>query len=51
MQMHISFRPAAAQDFEYCRLVYFAGMKEIMEKLHLDRENQESSFTQQWDQD
>jgi GNAT superfamily N-acetyltransferase len=51
MQMQISFRPVAARDFEYCRCVYFAGMREILEKLHLDREAQESALKELWDQD
>jgi ribosomal protein S18 acetylase RimI-like enzyme len=46
--MQISFRSAVAQDYEYCKRLYFAGMQEIIERLNLDRGAQASSFEQQW---
>ena len=47
--MPLALRPARQQDFEYCRRLYFAEMKWIIEKLHLDQSAQQSSFQQQWD--
>src|SRR5438067_10339746 len=46
--MPIELRPSIVQDFEYCRRLYFAEMKWIIEELNLDRTAQESSFRQQW---
>jgi len=46
--MQIALRPAVAQDFEYCRRLYFSGMSKIIEELHLDKAAQEVSFQQQW---
>src|SRR5215469_9804888 len=46
--MRIALRPAVAQDFEYCRRLYFRGMSKIIEELHLDKTAQEVSFQQQW---
>jgi ribosomal protein S18 acetylase RimI-like enzyme len=46
--MQIAFRPARAQDFEYCRRLYFAGMETIIEELRLNEAAQESSFREQW---
>jgi ribosomal protein S18 acetylase RimI-like enzyme len=48
MPLQISFRAAVAQDYEYCKLLYFAGMQEIIQRLNLDRAAQASSFEQQW---
>jgi GNAT superfamily N-acetyltransferase len=45
----ITFRPACAQDFEYCKRLYFAGMQRIIDELNLDRNAQADSFEQQWD--
>lgn len=47
--MPLALRPALQQDFEYCRRLYFAEMKWIIEELHLDQAAQEVSFQQQWD--
>jgi GNAT superfamily N-acetyltransferase len=47
--MHISLRSARTQDFEYCRRLYFAGMKRIIEELQLDMGAQEESFHQYWE--
>jgi GNAT superfamily N-acetyltransferase len=44
----IEMRPALDHDFEYCRRLYFAEMRWIIEELHLDRTAQEASFRQQW---
>jgi GNAT superfamily N-acetyltransferase len=44
----IEMRPALNHDFEYCRRLYFAEMRWIIEELHLDRTAQEASFRQQW---
>jgi GNAT superfamily N-acetyltransferase len=46
--MHIALRPAVAEDFEYCRRLYFAGMKTIIAELNLDTAAQEAGFQQQW---
>lgn len=46
--MPLALRPALQQDFEYCRRLYFAEMKWIIEELHLDQTAQEVSFQQQW---
>lgn len=48
-RMPLALRPALQQDFEYCRRLYFAEMKWIIEELHLDQAAQEVSFQQQWD--
>ena len=46
--MRIELRPALDQDFEYCRRLYFAEMKWIIEELHLDEAAQEAVFREQW---
>jgi len=46
--MPIAFRPAASQDFDYCKRLYFAEMNWIIEALHLDRVTQEIGFQHQW---
>jgi len=47
--MQIALRPARTQDFEYCKRLYFAGMKTIIEELHLNRAAQEVSFGEEWE--
>src|SRR5215467_10392350 len=47
--MQITLRPAIADDFEYCKRLYFTGMKRIIEELNLDRIAQEVGFRQQWE--
>jgi GNAT superfamily N-acetyltransferase len=47
--MQITFRPACAQDFEYCKRLYFAEMQWIIDELNLDRDAQANSFDQQWE--
>ena len=47
--MPVVLRAALPEDFAYCRRIYFAEMKWIIEELHLDRATQETSFEQQWD--
>jgi GNAT superfamily N-acetyltransferase len=46
--MRISLRHAVAQDFEYCKRLYFAGMKNIIEELGLDMAAQTATFPEQW---
>src|SRR6266436_4668335 len=46
--MQIAFRPALPEDFEYCKRLYFARMKRIIEELELDSAAQAASFYQQW---
>jgi ribosomal protein S18 acetylase RimI-like enzyme len=46
--MQIALRPAVAQDFGYCRRLYFAGMKRIIEELNLDMGDQATGFLEQW---
>jgi len=47
--MQIVLRPAVSQDFEYCKRLYFTGMKKIIEELGLDMAAQAASFLQNWD--
>ena len=47
--MQITFRPAVTEDFDYCKRLYFTGMKTIIEELNLDRVAQAVSFEQQWE--
>jgi GNAT superfamily N-acetyltransferase len=46
--MQIALRPALAQDFEYCKRVYFHEMERIIQELHLDRAAQLASFARYW---
>jgi ribosomal protein S18 acetylase RimI-like enzyme len=46
--MQIALRPAVAQDFDYCKRLYFAEMNWVIEELRLDRVAQAVSFQQQW---
>lgn len=46
--MQIELRFANAHDFDYCRRVYFAEMKWIIEELRLNRVWQETTFQEQW---
>jgi GNAT superfamily N-acetyltransferase len=46
--MQIALRPADTQDFEYCKRLYLAGMKRIIEELSLDVAAQAVSFHEQW---
>ena len=46
--MQIALRPASTQDFEYCQRLYFAGMKKIIEELHLNMAAQVVGFREQW---
>ena len=46
--MQIAFRPASTQDFEYCKRLYFTGMTEIIEELHLNMAAQAVGFREQW---
>jgi ribosomal protein S18 acetylase RimI-like enzyme len=47
--MMISFRPAVAEDFDYCARLYFVEMKTIIRELKLDLQAQAASFRRQWD--
>jgi ribosomal protein S18 acetylase RimI-like enzyme len=49
MLTQITFRQARAQDFDYCKRLYFAGMQTIIDELNLDRNAQTISFAQQWE--
>ena len=46
--MRIELRPANAHDFDYCRRVYFAEMKWIIEELRLNMIWQEAGLQNQW---
>ena len=47
--VQIGSRPALEHDFEYCRRLYFAEMRWIIDELRLDRNAQKKpSFGQQW---
>jgi GNAT superfamily N-acetyltransferase len=46
--MQIALRPAGSQDFEYCKRLYFAGMKTIIEELNLDMASQALSLRENW---
>jgi len=47
--MEISLRPALADDFSYCKRLYFEGMDRYVKKLRLDRAAHEAGFSQQWE--
>jgi GNAT superfamily N-acetyltransferase len=47
--MNVAFRPALAEDFDYCERLYFAEMERINRELKLDRAVQVASFRRQWD--
>jgi len=46
----IAFRPASAEEFEYCKRAYFEQMRWIIDEGNLDRVAQAASFEQQWEQ-
>src|SRR5262245_8009956 len=46
--MAVTLRPAADSDFDACRRIYFAEIGWINERLGLQRESQEASFTKYW---
>ena len=46
--MRITFRHAVAQDFEYCKRLYFDGMKSIIEELGLDMGAQTATLLERW---
>jgi hypothetical protein len=47
--MPLVFRPALHQDFDYCRRLYFAEMRWIIEKLLLNETAQQIGLQKQWD--
>jgi len=47
--MDIGFRPATAQDFDYCASLYFAGMEATIRQLGLDMATHTASFRERWD--
>ena len=47
--MQITFRPARAEDFQYCANLYLSGMEDIIRELKLDRAAQAASLRQEWD--
>jgi ribosomal protein S18 acetylase RimI-like enzyme len=44
----LTFRPALAQDIEYCRRIYFSEMEWIIRELHIDALAQAENFQKQW---
>src|SRR5262245_43838535 len=48
--MRVKFRPARAQDFDYCERLYFAEMDRTIRDLKLDRAAQVANFRRQWDE-
>lgn len=44
----ITLRPALAEDFAFCKALYFDGMAEIIAELGLDEGRQVQTFMQQW---
>lgn len=46
--MDIVLRPAVAEDFEYCKRLYFSEMDWIIEELSLDRGRQAVTLRQDW---
>lgn len=46
--MEISLRPAVAEDFNYCKRLYFSEMDWIIEELRLDRGRQAVTLQQDW---
>jgi len=49
MPLQIALRPALVKDFDFCKRLYFTGMKRIIEELNLDMAAQAVSFQQQWE--
>jgi GNAT superfamily N-acetyltransferase len=45
----ITFRPACAEDLDYCANLYFSGMESIIRELKLDRAAQAASLRQEWE--
>ena len=46
--MLIALRPAFADDFDYCRRLYFAEEEWLMEELNLDRAALAATLQQKW---
>jgi GNAT superfamily N-acetyltransferase len=46
--MQITVRLAVAEDFEYCKRLYLAGMERIIEEFGLERSAQAASFSEEW---
>jgi ribosomal protein S18 acetylase RimI-like enzyme len=46
--MNIAFRPASAQDFDYCAKVYFAAMAATIATLGIDIDKHAASFRERW---
>jgi ribosomal protein S18 acetylase RimI-like enzyme len=46
--MNITFRPATADDFDYCAALYFAGMDAAIRDFNLETAAQTASFRRQW---
>jgi ribosomal protein S18 acetylase RimI-like enzyme len=47
--MPITFRPAHADDFDYCADLYFAAMGETIRELGLDSVAHRAGFRQRWE--
>ncbi len=46
--MEIAFRPAAEQDFEACRRLYFSAMESTFRELNIDPVAHSEGFREQW---
>jgi ribosomal protein S18 acetylase RimI-like enzyme len=49
LAMRISFRPAQAEDFDYCANLYFAGMERAIRELNLDMAAPAKNFRERWE--
>jgi ribosomal protein S18 acetylase RimI-like enzyme len=47
--MQVAFRPALAEDFDYCAGLYFAGMEQIIRELNLDGTAHRAGFRRRWE--
>src|SRR5580658_4512878 len=45
----VTFRPASAEDFEFCKRLYFEGMQRVIDELKMDNDAQVAGFEQQWE--
>jgi len=46
--MEISFRPASASDFDYCRDLYLAGMEAVIRQMNRDRSAEIANLRGRW---
>jgi GNAT superfamily N-acetyltransferase len=47
--VQITFRPARAEDYDYCAKLYFSGMESIIRELKLDLAAQAASIRREWE--